>query len=81
MSEAKKRDVVALKGGFMVPQTALDCLLDLEAHGYVIRMHGSKLILRAPPGEKVGAETRHAVTEHKPNLIRLIRYVEKARKL
>jgi len=76
-----KVEVVSLKGGFMVPRPAIECLWDLEDHGYEVRMHGSKLILRAPAGEKVGSETRHAVTEHKPNLIRLIRYVEKARKL
>ena len=68
--------LVALRGGLVVPVSAIVLLIDLESRGVRLERDGGDILIRYR--SPVGHEDREALRLHKPAVLALLDYVGSA---
>jgi hypothetical protein len=67
-------EMVLLRGGIVVPITAIKLLLDLESRGFTVRADGDWLVVN-PRGQLTAADDQ-AIRAHRDELLALVRGCE-----
>jgi hypothetical protein len=73
-SDTTTRETVVLKGGTVVPLSALQIGWELEARGLTLAVDGADLVIR--PAGRLTDDDRQRLRDNKPALMALVRYCD-----